>query len=41
VNVDSARAADVERLVAQIQQEVKQRFGVALTPEFRAVGEAG
>jgi UDP-N-acetylmuramate dehydrogenase len=41
VNVDSAMAADVERLVALIQQEVKQQFGVALTPEFRVVGEAG
>ena len=41
VNVDAAKAADVERLVALIQQEVKQRFGVTLTPEFRTVGEAG
>ena len=40
VNVEAARAADVERLVALIQQEVKQKFGVTLTPEFRTVGEA-
>src|SRR5690349_11696168 len=41
VNVGAARAADVERLVALIQHEVKQKFGVTLTPEFRTVGEAG
>ena len=41
VNVEAARAADVERLVALIQQEVKQQFGVNLTPEFKTVGEAG
>jgi UDP-N-acetylmuramate dehydrogenase len=40
VNVDAAKAADVERLVALIQQEVKRQFGVTLTPEFRVVGEA-
>jgi len=26
--------------VALIQREVKQQFGVTLTPEFRVVGEA-
>jgi UDP-N-acetylmuramate dehydrogenase len=40
VNVDAAKAADVERLVALIQQEVKRQFGATLTPEFRVVGEA-
>src|SRR5262245_5068411 len=40
VNVEAAKAADVERLVQLIQQEVQKRFGVALTPEFRTVGEA-
>jgi len=40
VNVDAAKAADVEHLVALIQREVKQQFGVTLTPEFRVVGEA-
>jgi UDP-N-acetylmuramate dehydrogenase len=39
VNVESASAADVERLVALVQQEVERRFGVRLTPEFRTVGE--
>ena len=40
VNVEAATAADVERLVALIQQEVERRFNVTLTPEFRTVGEA-
>ena len=37
--VEAATAADVERLVALIQQEVKRQFDVDLTPEFRTVGE--
>jgi UDP-N-acetylmuramate dehydrogenase len=40
VNVEAATATDVERLVQLIQQEVKQKFAVQLTPEFRTVGEA-
>jgi len=40
VNVEAAKAADVERLVQLIQQEVQKQFGVSLTPEFRTVGEA-
>src|SRR5262245_30062611 len=40
VNVEAARASDVESLVALIQKEVEQQFGVQLTPEFRTVGEA-
>jgi UDP-N-acetylmuramate dehydrogenase len=39
VNVEAATAADVERLVQLIQQEVKQKFAVQLIPEFRTVGE--
>jgi UDP-N-acetylmuramate dehydrogenase len=39
VNVESATAADVERLVALIQQEVERQSGVKLVPEFRTVGE--
>jgi len=39
VNVESASAADVERLVALIQQEVERQAGVKLIPEFRTVGE--
>jgi UDP-N-acetylmuramate dehydrogenase len=41
VNVEAATAADVERLVALIQQEVEKKSGVRLTPEFRTVGEQG
>jgi len=39
VNVEAATAADVERLVVLVQQEVKRKFDVDLTPEFRTVGE--
>jgi UDP-N-acetylmuramate dehydrogenase len=39
VNVEAATAADVEKLVAHIQQVVSGKFGVTLTPEFRTVGE--
>ncbi|HEV7606871.1 MAG TPA: UDP-N-acetylmuramate dehydrogenase [Steroidobacteraceae bacterium] len=40
VNVEAATAADVEKLVAHIQDVVREKFGVALTPEFRTVGES-
>ena len=40
VNVDAATAADVEKLVAHIQKVVNEKFGVALTPEFRIAGES-
>jgi UDP-N-acetylmuramate dehydrogenase len=39
VNVGSASAADVEKLVAHIQDEVKRQSAVQLTPEFHVVGE--
>ena len=39
VNVEAATAADIEKLVAHIQEEVQKRFSVRLTPEFRTVGE--
>jgi UDP-N-acetylmuramate dehydrogenase len=39
VNVEAATAADVEKLVAHIQAVVNEKFGVALTPEFRIAGE--
>jgi UDP-N-acetylmuramate dehydrogenase len=38
VNVEAATAADVEKLVAHIQEEVQRKFNIALTPEFRTVG---
>ncbi len=40
VNVETATAADIEKLVAHIQHVVSEKFGVALTPEFRTVGES-
>ncbi len=40
VNVGAATAADVEALVAHIQQVVADKFGVTLTPEFRTAGES-
>lgn len=40
LNVDHARAADVESLMALIQQEVKKKFSVLLEPELIVVGEA-
>jgi UDP-N-acetylmuramate dehydrogenase len=40
VNVEAATAADVEKLVAHIQSVVNEKFGVALTPEFRIAGES-
>ena len=39
LNVEAATAADVEKLVAHIQEEVRRQFNVALVPEFRTVGE--
>ena len=39
VNVEAATAADVEKLVAHIQETVQRKFNVALTPEFRIAGE--
>jgi UDP-N-acetylmuramate dehydrogenase len=39
VNAGSARAADVEALVALIQARVRETSGIALTPEFRTAGE--
>lgn len=39
VNRGGATAADVLRLIALIQERVKERFGVDLEPEIRIVGE--
>jgi UDP-N-acetylmuramate dehydrogenase len=39
VNVEAATAADVEKLVAHIQDVVQQKSGVLLQPEFRTTGE--
>jgi len=40
INVEAATAADVEKLVAHIQQVVNEKFDVTLTPEFRIAGES-
>ena len=39
VNVGNATAADVENVVAHVQDEVQRRFSIRLTPEFRTAGE--
>jgi UDP-N-acetylmuramate dehydrogenase len=40
VNDAGATAADLESLIAQVQQTVEARFGIRLVPEVRVVGEA-
>jgi UDP-N-acetylmuramate dehydrogenase len=40
VTDETARAADVERLIAHIRQTVRTRTGIELEPEVRVVGEA-
>jgi UDP-N-acetylmuramate dehydrogenase len=40
INTGGATAADLERLIAHVQQVVEARHGVRLTPEVRVVGEA-
>ena len=40
VNVGDATAADVEKLVKFIQEEVQKRSGIRLTPEFHVAGDA-
>lgn len=40
VNADRATSADVEALMALIQERVLQAYGIALEPEIRIVGEA-
>lgn len=40
VNEGEARAADLEQLIGEVRDTVKQRFGVQLQTEVRIVGEA-
>ena len=40
INTGDATAADLERLIAHVQQVVESRHGVRLTPEVRIVGES-
>ena len=39
INTGDATAADLERLIAHVQQVVESKHGVRLTPEVRIVGE--
>lgn len=39
VNSGGARAADIERLIAHVQQEVETKYGVRLETEVRVIGE--
>ncbi len=41
INADNASAADIERLIEQVQQRVAQSSGVQLQTEVRMVGVAG
>jgi UDP-N-acetylmuramate dehydrogenase len=41
VNDAGATAADLERLIAHVQQTVEAKSGIRLVPEVRVVGEAG
>jgi UDP-N-acetylmuramate dehydrogenase len=41
VNVDHARAADVEALMQLIRTRVYEAYGIELEPEVRIVGEEG
>jgi UDP-N-acetylmuramate dehydrogenase len=40
INTGAARAADIESLIAHVQQQVEQRFGVRLLTEVHRVGLA-
>jgi UDP-N-acetylmuramate dehydrogenase len=40
VNTGGATGAQIEALIARVQQTVLERHGVALHPEVRIVGEA-
>lgn len=39
VNLGSATAADIYRLICEVQQEVQRQFGVHLEPEIKMVGD--
>jgi UDP-N-acetylmuramate dehydrogenase len=39
VNIDNAKAADIENLIKQVQAAVEQKTGVLLQPEVRIVGD--
>jgi UDP-N-acetylmuramate dehydrogenase len=39
VNDGTAKASDIEQLIAHVRRTVKERHGVELKPEVRVVGE--
>ena len=39
VNDQGASAAEVRELIRQVQEKVKEKFGVELQPEVRFLGE--
>ena len=39
INVGDATAADVQRLIQDVQAKVKERFGVELEPEVQFLGD--
>jgi UDP-N-acetylmuramate dehydrogenase len=41
VNTGTATAADVRKLIEQVQRTVKDRFGVTLEPEVKLIGSRG
>lgn len=41
INLGMASANDVERLMATIEETVKSKFGIALIPEVKIIGEPG
>jgi UDP-N-acetylmuramate dehydrogenase len=40
VNDGTAKASDIEQLIAHVMRTIKERHGVELKPEVRVVGEA-
>ena len=40
LNDGAASAADLERLIATVQETVERQFGIRLVPEVRVIGEA-
>lgn len=39
VNMGEAKAADIENLIEMIQEKIKEKFNIQLTPEVRIIGE--
>ena len=41
INVDNARASDIEQLIKYVQQQVKEKQGIELQTEVKIIGESG